>query len=409
VGKESAWRDTNKGSALTSVQPLLFSRGALKPASAILPGATIGVLGSGQLGRMFAIAARQLGYRVQVYSPDRDTPAGHVADKEWVAPYDDLDSVRQFARAVNVVTFEFENVLSITTEAVGEIVPVRPAGRVLHITQQRLREKTFLQSNGFPVTPFRAVNSLNDLLTAARDLGLPGVLKTASFGYDGKGQTKVRSETDLEPAYNALRGAEGIYEAFVDFEKEVSVVAARTLSGEFRAFPVFENAHANHILDVTFAPAAISEKLANDAIEIARGILDKLDVVGLLTVEMFVTRDGRVLVNELAPRTHNSGHLTLDACVTSQFEQQVRAVCGLPLGSTELRAPAAMANLLGHLWAEGKPNWSAALEDPLIKLHLYGKAEARVGRKMGHLNATGATIHEAVERVTLARERLLRR
>ena len=374
--------------------------------SPILPGATIGVLGSGQLGRMFAIAARELGYRIQIYSPENDTPAGHIADREWSAPYDDLDQVREFARGVDVVTFEFENVLSITTEAVAEIVPVRPAGCVLHVTQQRLREKTFLSDNGFPVTPFRRITSLDELQSAARDLGLPAVLKTASFGYDGKGQSKLGVGADLSLAFAALKGAEGIYEAFVDFEKEVSVVAARTLSGEFKVFPVFENSHANHILDVTFAPAAFSEKLAREAEELARDILEKLDVVGLLTVEMFVTRDGRLLVNELAPRTHNSGHLTIDACVTSQFEQQVRAVCGLPLGSTELKQPAAMANLLGHLWVKGEPNWPAALEDPLVKLHLYGKTEVRAGRKMGHMTATGATTAEAVERVIKARERL---
>jgi 5-(carboxyamino)imidazole ribonucleotide synthase len=376
---------------------------------AILPGATIGVLGSGQLGRMFAIAARELGYRIQIYSPDNDSPAGHIADKEWTAVYDDLPTVREFARGVDVVTFEFENVLSITTDAVAEIVPLRPAGTVLHVAQQRLREKTFLSDNGFPVTPFRRISSLKDLESAARELGLPAVLKTASFGYDGKGQIKLRNGFDLALGFKALNGAEGIYEAFVDFEKEISVVAARTLSGEFKAFPVFENSHANHILDVTFAPAALSEKLAREAEELARGILEKLDVVGLLTVEMFVTRDGRLLVNELAPRTHNSGHLTIDTCVTSQFEQQVRAICGLPLGSTELKQPAAMANLLGHLWADGEPNWPAALTDPLIKLHLYGKAEARPGRKMGHLTANGTTTREAIERVKQARERLLQR
>ncbi len=357
---------------------------------------------------MFAIAARELGYRLQIYSPDNDTPAGHIADREWTAAYDDLDQVRAFARGVEVVTFEFENVPALTTEAVAEIVPVRPAGHVLHITQQRLREKTFLREHGFPVTPFARVMSREDMLAAAQTLGTPGVLTTASFGYDGKGQSKVFGPVDAEPAWRALNGAEGIYEAFVDFAKEVSVVAARTLSGEFKAFPVFENAHANHILDVTFAPAALSEKLAREAEELACGIFEKLDVVGLLTVEMFVTRDGRLLVNELAPRTHNSGHLTIDACVTSQFEQQVRAVCGLPLGSTELKQPAAMANLLGHLWAGGEPDWAAALADPLVKLHLYGKAEARVGRKMGHLTATGATAQEAITRVTQARARLLR-
>ena len=379
---------------------------ATRPPSPILPGATIGVLGSGQLGRMFALAARELGYRIHIYSPDNDSPAGQIGDREISASYDDLDQIRAFARQVQVMTFEFENVPAAATAAAAEFAPVRPDGRVLHVTQNRLREKTFLEGNGFPVTPFRRIHSLADLRDAARDLGLPAVLKTADFGYDGKGQAKLTSTDQLEAAWKNLNGAEGIYEAFVSFEKEISVVGARTVRGEFAAFPIFENAHANHILDITFAPAAIDPRLAREATELAAGILQKLDVVGLLTVEMFVTTDGRILVNELAPRTHNSGHLTIDACITSQFEQQVRAVCGLPLGSTELRQPAAMANLLGHLWSHGEPRWDAALEDPLVKLHLYGKAKARVGRKMGHLTATGATTVEAVQRVMKARERL---
>ena len=376
--------------------------------SPIPPGATIGVLGSGQLGRMFAIAARELGYKIIIYSPDNDTPAGAIGDIEIAAPYEDLVKIQEFARRVDVVTFEFENVPSATTRAVAEIVPVRPDGQVLHVTQHRLREKTFLAEHGFPVTPFRRITTKEDLETAARELGLPAVLKTASFGYDGKGQMKLKTSADLDPAWDALGGAEGIYEAFVNFEKEISVIAARTAGGEFAAFPVFENAHASHILDVTFAPAAIGPDLARQAHELAAGILEQLGVVGLLTVEMFVTRDGRLLVNELAPRTHNSGHLTIDACVTSQFEQQVRAVCGLPLGSTELRQPAAMANLLGDLWTKGEPRWADALKDNQVKLHLYGKAAARVGRKMGHLTATGRTTEEAVKRVTEARARLVR-
>lgn len=377
--------------------------------SPILPGATIGILGSGQLGRMLAIAARTLGYRVHVYSPDADSPAGAVADREVVAPYLDLDQVREFARGVDVVTFEFENVPSATSLAAAEVTRVRPDGHVLHVTQQRLREKTFLREGGFPVTPFRAIRSQEDLVQATTALGIPGVLKTASFGYDGKGQQMIRSTDMLPAAYAMLRGAEGIYEAFVDFEKEVSVVAARTLDGSFKAFPVFENTHHHHILDVTFAPAAIPAGLAREAEELARGILEALKVVGLLTVEMFVTRDGRIVVNELAPRTHNSGHLTIDACVTSQFEQQVRAICGLPLGSTELRSPAAMSNLLGDVWidAGGVPDWRAALSDPGMRLHLYGKTDPRRGRKMGHLTATGDTVAGAVERVREARARLV--
>jgi 5-(carboxyamino)imidazole ribonucleotide synthase len=391
-----------------SFQDPAHLQGIRETPAPILPGAAIGVLGSGQLGRMFALAARELGYRIHVFSPDSDSPAGQVGDREFSCGYEDLEKIRDFARAVKVVTFEFENVPSATTAAAAEFTPVRPSGQVLHVTQHRLREKSFLRDNGFPVTPFQAIRSSGDLQSAARELGLPAVLKTASFGYDGKGQTKLKTEADLPAAWEALRGAEGIFEAFVDFEKEISIVATRGVDGGFAAFPVFENAHADHILDVTFAPAAISPRQASEACALARGILEKLDVVGLLTVEMFLTRDGRLLVNELAPRTHNSGHLTIDACVTSQFEQQVRAVCGLPLGSTEQRAPAAMANLLGHLWDGGEPDWAAALADPFVKLHLYGKSQPRAGRKMGHLTATGTTAAEAVERVRHARERLVR-
>ena len=373
----------------------------------IPPGATLGVLGGGQLGRMFAIAARRLGYRIHIFCPEADSPAAPVADRTFVAPYEDLDPVRAFARTVDVVTFEFENVPSATSDACSEVVPVRPAGRVLHITQQRLREKGFLRDHGFPVTPFRAIHSLEDLISATRELGLPGVLKTASFGYDGKGQRTLRSATELSEAFTGLGGTEGIYEAFVDFAQEVSVVGARTVEGQFAAFPVFENVHAHHILDVTVSPARITPELEAAARELSRGILEALDVVGLLTVELFVTRDGRLIVNELAPRTHNSGHLTLDACVTCQFEQQVRAVCGLPLGSTELKQPAAMANLLGDVWNGGPPRWDQALSNPRLKLHLYGKASPRPGRKMGHITATANSAEAAIEAVRQARSSLL--
>ncbi len=372
----------------------------------ISPGATLGVLGGGQLGRMFAIAARRLGYRIHVFCPEADSPAAPVADRTFVAPYDELEQVRAFARSVDVVTFEFENVPSATSDACAEWVPVRPDGKVLHITQQRLREKGFLRHHGFPVTPFQAIHSQEDLETAARDLGLPGVLKTASFGYDGKGQRTIRSTAELPEAFAGLGGAEGIYEAFVDFAQEVSVVGARTLDGEFAAFPVFENVHRHHILDVTVSPARIPPALETAARELSRGILEALDVIGLLTVELFVTRDGRLIVNELAPRTHNSGHLTLDACITCQFEQQVRAVCGLPLGSTELKNPAAMANLLGDVWTHGEPRWAQALSNPRLKLHLYGKASARPGRKMGHITATADTSEAAIQAVRDARSSL---
>ena len=379
------------------------------PERQILPGSAVGVLGSGQLGRMFAIAARQMGYRVHTFSPDSDTPTGQVADVEVTAPYDDLDTVRRFAGGVKVVTFEFENIPAATAAAAAERAPVRPRGEVLHVTQQRLREKSFLSGNGFPVTPFRAVRSGQELRGAAAELGLPAVLKTASFGYDGKGQSKLASPADVERAAREVGagGRELIYEGFVDFEREVSVVAARGLDGSFAHWGVIDNTHRNHILDLSVAPADVPPGTAREAVEIARGILEALGVVGVLCVEFFVTGGGKLLVNELAPRPHNSGHLTIDASVTSQFEQQLRAVCGLPLGETALLRPAAMANLLGDLWAEGEPDWAAACAVPGVKLHLYGKAEARPGRKMGHLTALAATPGEAAALARRAREALV--
>ena len=375
----------------------------------ILPGATLGVLGSGQLGRMFAIAARRMGYRVHTFSPDDDTPTGQVADVEVQASYDDLDAVRRFAQSVSVVTFEFENVSSAATAAAAEFAPVRPSGNVLHITQHRRREKTFLRDQGFPVTPFEVVNSFARLPHAIAELGLPAVLKSAGFGYDGKGQAKIHHDTDLAAAYQQAGGGECVLECFVDFDCEFSVVAARGLDGAFAHYGAVENEHSNHILDITRAPASIPEPAARAAIEITRGVLEALDVVGVLCVEFFLDRSGRVLINELAPRPHNSGHFTFDACVTSQFEQQLRAICGLPLGSTELLRPAAMANLLGDLWATGEPNWTAATALPDVKLHLYGKAAPRPGRKMGHLTAMAATADEAAERVRAARAMLTTR
>jgi 5-(carboxyamino)imidazole ribonucleotide synthase len=371
-----------------------------------MPNSVIGVLGSGQLGRMFAIAARRMGYRVHTFSPDFDTPTGQVSDFETVAAYEDLDAVCAFAKTVDVITFEFENVPFQTVEAAEKCAPVRPRGLVLHTTQNRLREKTFLRQNNFPVTPFRHIQTLVDLQKAVAEIGVPAILKTAGFGYDGKGQTKIKTVEDCQAAFNNLNGNEAVLEAFVDFEKEVSVVAARDAAGNFADFGVIENAHVNHILDVSFAPALISEKIYSEAIEITRAILEKLEVVGVLCVEFFLTKNGKLLVNELAPRPHNSGHLTFDACATSQFEQQLRAVCSLPLGSTEFLRPAAMANLLGDIWQNGEPNWGRALESPNVKLHLYGKAEPRTGRKMGHLTALANSAEEAVKIVQTARNAL---
>ncbi len=371
----------------------------------ILPNSTIGVFGSGQLGRMFAIEARKMGYRVHTFSPDTDTPTGQVADIETCGSYDDLDAVRRFAEGIDVLTFEFENVQFSAVEAASKIVDVHPRGEILHITQNRLREKTFLSKNGFPVAGFRHIRQIDDLRGAVEEMGLPCVLKTAGFGYDGKGQAKLTVLDDIEKAFAAMNGGEAVLEAFVDFEKEVSVVCARDIGGNFAHYGVIENEHANHILDVSAAPAGVPVSVTNDAVDIARSIADQLGYIGTLCVEFFLCESGRLIVNELAPRPHNSGHLTFDACVTSQFEQQLRAVCGLPLGSTEFSRPAAMANLLGDLWENGEPDWTAALSDTALKLHLYGKVEPRKGRKMGHLTALAESPAEARRAVLSGRKR----
>lgn len=374
----------------------------------ILPGNAVGVLGSGQLGRMFAMAARRMGYRVHTLSPDEDTPTGQVADVEVNAPYEDLDAISQFARGVSVVTFEFENVPAETAAAAARWAPVRPGGDILHITQHRLREKTFLSNAGFPVTNFRRVTSLCELRGAVAELGFPAVLKTAGYGYDGKGQFWMRSEDDSENAWRAMGEQESVLEAFVDFDREISVVAARTVGGDFAQYGAIENRHRNGILDVSLAPAGVPERLQAEAIEITRAVLEKLEVVGVLCVEFFVAGDARLLINELAPRPHNSGHFTFDANVTSQFEQQLRAVCALPLGAVTQLSPAAMANLLGDLWKDGEPDWQAAASLPDVKLHLYGKSSARPGRKMGHLTALAPTTQQARADVEKARGALAR-
>ncbi|MBK7824295.1 5-(carboxyamino)imidazole ribonucleotide synthase [Nannocystis sp.] len=378
---------------------------AFKP---VLPGASIGVLGSGQLGRMFAIAARRMGYRVHTYSPGYDTPTGQVADLEVAGPYEDLDAVAKFAAGVEVVTFEFENVPAATAAAAARAAPVRPSGEVLHVTQHRLREKGYLAQHGFPVTPFRAVRSLAQLEAGLAELGCPALLKTAGWGYDGKGQVRISGPSEAAAAWQQMAGGEAVLEAFVHYEREVSVVAARGHDGQVVDFGVIENHHVGGILDISLAPARVSPGCERAAREIARAVLESLGVVGVLCVEFFALPGDVLLINELAPRPHNSGHLTFDACVTSQFEQQLRAVCGLPLGATDLLRPAAMANLMGEQWRGGEPRWLAALELADVKLHLYGKSDPRPGRKMGHLTALADSGEAAAQRVLEARSRLLR-
>ncbi len=372
----------------------------------VLPGATIGVLGSGQLGRMMAIAARRMGYRVHTLSPGEDTPTGQVADLEITADFEDLEAIRAFAKGVQVVTFEFENVSTEAAAAAAEIVPVHPSGAALHIMQQRGREKSFLADRGFPTTPCATVHTLDELAVALGRIGTPAIVKTAAFGYDGKGQHLLTSIEDAEHVWGSIGHQEAVVERVVDFTHELSVVAARGLDGAYAHFGAIENTHRNHILDVSLAPARVPAAVAEEAVEITREIMEELAYVGVLCVEYFLTADLRLLVNEIAPRPHNSGHFTCDACITSQFEQQVRAVCGLPLGSTTQMRAAAMVNLLGDLWIDGEPDWTGALALPDVKLHLYGKSDPRPGRKMGHLTALAEMPEEALEKAMAARDLL---
>lgn len=380
-------------------------------AAPLPPGATLGVFGGGQLGRMFSQAAQRLGYRVHVYSSERGSPAGQVAEREHVGLLGDLRGVASFALSVDAATLEFENVPTDSVATAERHTPVRPGSAVLHSTQHRVREKRFLESVGVPVTPFAPVGSLVQLRDAAATIGLPAVLKTCQMGYDGKGQRLLREGADLAEAWGALGPGECVLEALVDFRREVSVLVARGMNGELVLYGPIENEHANHILDTSVYPApATTPVVAAEAGRIATAVAEGLGAVGLLCVEMFERPDGALLVNEIAPRPHNSGHLTIEGCRTSQFEQQARAVAGLPLGSPESLRPAAMANLLGDLWfdpsgAPREPHWSAALESG-ASLHLYGKTSPRPGRKMGHLTVLADTPEEARAAARAARERL---
>jgi 5-(carboxyamino)imidazole ribonucleotide synthase len=347
----------------------------------LAPGARIGILGGGQLGRMTALAAARLGYRCHVFASEPDSPAAQVCNAATVAPFTDSAALAHFAGSVDVATFEFENIPAAAARTVAARTPVLPRPEILEITQHRLREKDFLRSIGVATTAYREIADLAALQRAIEDFGGPAVLKSVRFGYDGKGQVTLGPETRLDEAWRGIGGEIGILEGFVDFACEISVVLARGGDGQSAAYPPVENRHANHILDTTVAPARIAAGTAAHATAIARDIAERLDLVGVLAVEMFLTKSGDILVNELAPRPHNSGHWTIDACVTSQFEQLVRTLCGLPLGSVAQHSDAVMKNLLG----DEVDNWREALAEPLAKLHLYGKRAARPGRKMGHV------------------------
>lgn len=370
------------------------------------PGSTIGIIGGGQLGRMIAIEARRLGYRTCVLDPDPESPGGQVADDRVVGSLGDADAARELARRVSVATYEFENIHVDAVRAAEALVPLYPGSAILQIAQHRVREKETLARLGIPVPKFSALRSREDLDEALRHLRFPLVMKTAVAGYDGKGQAVVRTADEANSAFARLSTQSDtlILEEFVELAMELSVICARSVDGHVACYPAAENQHRNGILDVTLVPARVPPTVSALAQELAVAIVQSLGLVGLLAVEMFLTLEGRLLVNELAPRPHNSGHYTLDACSTSQFEQLVRAICQLPLGSTDLHAPVAMANLLGDLWpGDSLPDFAKALAVPGVRLHLYGKATSRPGRKMGHLCCVAGSAEGALTRVLTAR------
>ena len=374
----------------------------------IPPGATIGILGSGQLGRMSAMAAKSMGYAVVIFDEVKDGPASSCADLTIVAPFDDHDALDRFAMNTDVVTVEFENIPVEALEYLETRVPVRPSSSVVRICQDRVLEKEFLRNNGFPVAPFRVITSAAELATGIAELNAPSILKTAALGYDGKGQISLSPGDNTEVIWAMLGSPRAVLEQRISFDSEASVICARSANGETSCFPVQANIHRNGILDVTLAPAPLDEAVSAKAREIATAITAKLGAIGLITVELFVLPDGSLMVNELAPRPHNSGHHTLETSMTSQFAQHVRAVCGLPLGPVELRSPGVMINLLGDLWSGGEPDWELLLREPGLFLHLYGKKGAKPGRKMGHATLLGEGC-AARDRALLLRDRIVRR
>jgi 5-(carboxyamino)imidazole ribonucleotide synthase len=365
----------------------------------LMPGGTIGILGGGQLGRMSAIAARRMGYKVKTFDPSAQACAAAIADDHTAAEWNDTAALTRFAQGCGRITLEFENIPPATVEFVAQSIPSHPSANVLAICQNRRREKEFLRASGIPCANFAVVSSLAELQAAVRTIGFPCVLKTADFGYDGKGQVKLpTAAADLAAAWNKIGGGVGVLEAWVPFQLEISVLVARTVDGRTAVYDAAENLHRNHILHLSLSPARISAATATEARTLALGIAEQIGLVGLLAVEMFV-QDGRIVVNELAPRPHNSGHQTFDANETSQFEQHIRAVCGLPLGGTKPLQPSVMLNLLGDLWKNGQaPDWTQVLADPSAKLHLYDKGTAAPGRKMGHVTVTAPTLAEALRR-----------
>lgn len=374
------------------------------------PGSTIGIFGGGQLGRMTVLAGRHLGYRFSILDPAPNCAAGMVADHVHQAPYDASEAVLALARQCEVLTLEFENVPARSLELAASLRPVRPGAEAASVCQNRRAEKEFLRRHGIPCAPFQVVATEGEFRRAVEEVGIPGVLKTASFGYDGKGQVKVTegSRQALAQVWSSMGGNPCVYEQWIEFSGEYSVICARRPSGQSAVFPMAENTHRHHILHTSSIPARLPDPLRSQAEGLALRLAERLGLEGLLAVELFLTRSGQWLVNEMAPRPHNSGHFSIDACLTSQFEQHVRAVCDLPLGATSLHAPVVMVNLLGDLWHPSTPAWEDLLADPTVKLHLYDKGEPRPGRKMGHFCVLGPSLEEAESRARWHYDRLCR-
>ncbi|GAB2180168.1 5-(carboxyamino)imidazole ribonucleotide synthase [Denitratisoma sp. agr-D3] len=374
----------------------------------ILPPATLGMLGGGQLGRFFVMAAHEMGYRVVVLDPDANSPAGKIADRHLLAAYDDQDALNALAETCAAVTTEFENVPAASLAYLAKFVPVRPGAEAVAICQQRMKEKAFLKANGFPHAPYAEIHSEADVKGVDAAL-FPGILKVARFGYDGKGQARVGNRDEALAAFQQFKGEACVLEAMLPLDYEVSVVLARSASGEIKYFPVAENQHSRGILDVSIVPARASACMMGDAQEVAARVAEKMGYIGTLGVEFFVSR-GQLFVNEMAPRPHNSGHYTLDACVTDQFEQQVRALCDLPLGDASAHSAAVMVNILGDIWYlddpqhAKEPDWSRLFTVPNLKLHLYGKHHARPGRKMGHFTVIGKDPVQVQQSALVARK-----
>jgi 5-(carboxyamino)imidazole ribonucleotide synthase len=372
----------------------------------ILPGSTLGMLGGGQLGRMFTSAAQIMGYKVVVLDPDPQSPAGVIADQHICAAYDDEKALDDMAKLCTAITTEFENIPAQTLAFLEQKTIVHPSSKALASTQNRNVEKNFIASLGIQTAPFFAIRQQQDIAEAEKLIGFPAILKVATFGYDGKGQIPCKTIEDVYAGFEALGEKECVLEQRIDLEKEISVVLARSQTGTIINFPVAENVHVNGILHTTTVPTSVNAEQAQKAIQMANDIAKGLGYVGTMAVEFFVSQSGEIIANEIAPRPHNSGHYTLDACHTSQFEQQVRMLCGLPAGDCDLITPVVMVNLLGDVWGNSQPHWETLLSEANIKLHLYGKQEARPGRKMGHFNVLAETVDQAMQQAETCFENL---